>query len=65
MYGDKMKETTKQNIKEAIQMLLISALCTSFVLSFHNSRKNKSDTKPVKTEIVNKIVADSIKSNVR
>ena len=63
--GDKMKETTKQNIKEFVQMLLISILCTSFVLSVHSGRKNKSETKPTKTEVVNKIVSDSIKSHVR
>ena len=56
-----MKKETKQQIKEAIQMILISLICTAFVLSMHGGNK-----KPMqKTEYTNKIVSDSIRQRVR
>lgn len=57
-----MKEEIKQKIKEAIQLTLISILCTGFVLSFHTG-----DKKQIKetTQTVNKIITDSINQHVR
>lgn len=55
-----MKEETKRKIKEAIQLALISILCTGFVLSFHNN-----DKKQIKETPQTKIITDSIKQYVR
>ena len=58
-----MKKETKQQIKEAFQLILISLLCTAFVLSLHGN--NKKEIKTQKTEYTNKIINDSIKQHVR
>ena len=60
-----MKNKTKQKIKEAVQLTLISILCTGFVLSFHSGNKKQNKETKQNTEIVNKIVPDSIKQHVR
>lgn len=46
-----MKKETKQQIKETIQMLLISLVCIAFVLSLHGgNKKSVQETEPKKVQ---------------